>query len=744
MPVFFPGKTGRASGSGRRHAIAGRVDRDAMIRFENIQEKVEAYMPGADLELLRKAYVFSAKEHKGQTRSSGEPYLVHPLSVAAILADLKLDLPCIVAGLLHDVLEDTLTTREALESHFGSDIAQLVEGLTKISRISFNSQEQQQAESFRKMMLAMVDDIRVILVKLADRLHNMRTLEHLSERQQERIARETLEIYAPIANRLGMARVKNELEDLALRYLDPQGCSVLVEGVEEKRQVTDEFVRGIQATLRSEMDAVGIVCEIYGRRKHLYSVYKKIRRQRIEVAQVYDYVAFRILTHNIKDCYGALGIIHGLWRPVPGRIKDFIAIPKPNMYQSLHTSVMTGQGQPFEVQIRTHEMNRIAEEGIAAHWKYKEGKSSAEQDANIQWLRQIMEWQQELKDPREFLSMVKVDLYPEEVYCFTPQGQVKSFPRGATPVDFAYSVHTEIGHRCSGARVNGTLQPLRSELQNGDIVEILTGPNQHPSQDWLTFVRTPRARAKIRQWLNVDRRNRSIELGKAVCDREFKRFRFNMKPHLADGSRFQDVLHALGCASLDDFHAAVGYGKIQPRSLIEKLEPEARARNRIVGPIAGAVRKVLGLGGKKVTVRGLDDALIALARCCNPIRGEPIIGYITRGRGVTVHSERCPNLEKLLYDPERRIEVAWESADETRFEVRITVLSEDRPGILAKITSAIASAKSNIKNVEARTFEDHRGEITLVLDIQDLNHLKVILEKVKGIDGVYHVERQVA
>jgi GTP pyrophosphokinase len=720
------------------------VDRAAMIRFENIQEKVEAYMPGADLELLRKAYVFSAKEHKGQTRSSGEPYLVHPLSVAAILADLKLDLPCIVAGLLHDVLEDTLTSREALESHFGSDIAHLVEGLTKISRISFNSKEQQQAESFRKMMLAMVDDIRVILVKLADRLHNMRTLEHLAGRQQERIARETLEIYAPIANRLGMARVKNELEDLALRYLDPQGCAALVETVEEKSKMTDEFIRGIQATLRSEMDGAGIVCEIYGRRKHLFSIYKKIRRQRIEVAQVYDYVAFRILTHSIKDCYGALGIIHGLWRPVPGRIKDFIAIPKPNMYQSLHTSVMTGQGQPFEVQIRTHEMNRIAEEGIAAHWKYKEGKSAAEQDANIQWLRQIMDWQQELKDPREFLSMVKVDLYPEEVYCFTPQGQVKSFPRGATPVDFAYSVHTEIGHRCTGARVNGTLQPLRRELQNGDIVEILTGPNQHPSQDWLTFVRTPRARAKIRQWLNVDRRNRSIELGKTVCDREFKRFRFNLKPHLAEGSRLQEMLQVLGCAGLDDFHAAVGYGKIQPRALIEKMEPDARAHSRIVGPIAGAVRKVLGLTGKKVTVRGLDDALIALARCCNPIRGEPIIGYITRGRGVTVHSERCPNLEKLLYDPERRIEVAWESADETRFEVRITVLSEDRPGILAKITSAIASAKSNIKNVEARTFGDRRGEITLVLDIQDLNHLKIILEKVKGIEGVYHVERQVA
>ncbi len=715
-----------------------------MIRFEDIQEKVESYMPGADLDLLRKAYVFSAMEHKGQTRSSGEPYLTHPLSVANILADLKLDLTCIVAGLLHDVLEDTLTTREVLEAYFGKDIAHVVEGLTKISRISFNSKEQQQAESFRKMMLAMVDDIRVVLVKLADRLHNMRTLEHLSPRQQERIARETLEIYAPIANRLGMAKIKNELEDLALKFMDPQGYQAVAQAVEEKRKGTEEFIREIQTMLRAELGRAAISCEISGRRKHLASIYRKIKRQRIDVSEVYDYIAFRILTNSVKDCYGALGIIHGLWRPVPGRIKDFIAMPKPNMYQSLHTSVISDKGQPFEVQIRTHEMHRVADEGIAAHWKYKEGKGPKEDDANVQWLRQIMEWQQELKDPREFLNMVKVDLYPEEVYCFTPQGQVKSFPRGATPVDFAYSVHTEVGHRCVGARLNGKLQPLRTELRNGDIVEILTAPNHHPSQDWLTFAITPRARAKIRQWLNVDRRNRSIELGKTVCDREFKRFRFSLKPYMADGDRLREALQALGSPSLDDFYAAVGYGKVSPRVLIERLDPAARPHDAAEGAITHAVKKALGISGKKVRVSGLDDALIALARCCNPIRGEPIVGYITRGRGVTVHSERCPNLEKLLYDPERRIEVAWESDDASRFEVRITVFSEDRPGMLAKITSAIADAKSNIKNVEARTFEDRRGEITLVLDIQDADHLKRILEKVKGIEGVYHVERQVA
>ena len=715
-----------------------------MIRFEDIQEKVETYMKGADLDLLRKAYVFSAKEHKGQTRSSGEPYLTHPLSVAFILADLKLDLTCIVAGLLHDVLEDTLTTREAVEEHFGKDIAHVVEGLTKISRITFNSKEQQQAESFRKMMLAMVDDIRVVLVKLADRLHNMRTLEHLSPRQQERIARETLDIYAPIANRLGMAKIKNELEDLALKFLDPGGYQGLMQAMEEKRKITDEFIKEIQGTLRSELEKAGIACDFYGRRKHLYSIYRKIKRQRIEVGEVYDYIAFRILTSSVKDCYGALGIIHGLWRPVPGRIKDFIAMPKPNMYQSLHTSVISDKGVPFEVQIRTHEMHRVAEEGIAAHWKYKEGKGARDGDANVQWLRQIMEWQQELKDPREFLNMVKVDLYPEEVYCFTPQGQVKSFPRGASPIDFAYSVHTEVGHRCVGARINGKLQPLRTELKNGDIVEILTSPNHHPSQDWLTTAKTPRARAKIRQWLNVDRRNRSVDLGKTVSDREFKKYRFNLRKHQGDGTRLLAVLHELGCASLDDFYAAVGYGKVAPRALIQKLDPQAKLHETAEGPIAHAVKKALGMSGKKVTVRGLDDALISLARCCNPIRGEPIVGYITRGRGVTVHSERCPNLEKLLYDPERRIEVAWESDDASRFEVRITVFSEDRPGMLAKITSVIAEAKSNIKNVEARTFEDRRGEISLILDIADLRHLELILEKVKGIDGVYHVERQVA
>jgi len=713
-----------------------------VIRIEDIQEKVEEYLPGADLELLRRAYVFSAMEHRGQVRSSGEPYLSHPLEVAFILAGLRLDLTCVVAGLLHDVIEDTLTTREVLEEYFGGDIAHLVEGLSKISRIAFNSREEAQAENFRKMMLAMVDDIRVILVKLADRLHNMRTLEHLSTGQQERIARETMEIYAPIANRLGMGKIKTELEDLAIRYLDPTGYASLVSALEERRKTSEGFIAEIRQILETKVKEQGISCEITGRVKHFYSIYKKLQVQGIDVSQVYDYVAFRILTSSVRDCYGALGIIHSLWRPVPGRIKDFIAMPKPNMYQSLHTSVMTEKGQPFEVQIRTAEMHRIAEEGIAAHWKYKEGMSvPGTEDPNVQWLRQIMEWQQELKDPREFLKMVKVDLYPEEVYAFTPQGQVKSFPRGATPVDFAYSVHTEVGHRCVGARINGKLVPLKTLLSNGDIVEILTSPAHKPSQDWLTFVKTSRARSKIHQWLKVDRRHQSVELGKSLVEREMKKYRLNLKALGGDG-KLSEALQALGCASLEDLYAAVGYGKVSPREWVARLAPAGDLKEQPESRITRVVKRALGLSSAVVKVRGLDEVMVYLAKCCGPIRGEPIVGYITRGKGVSVHAERCPNVERLLYDPERRIDVAWAGAHDARFEVQLTIFSEDRQGVLARVTSAIADEKSNIKDVRAQTFEGKKGQISLTLDIADLNHLERILQRLRGIQGVHHVERQ--
>jgi GTP pyrophosphokinase len=714
-----------------------------LIRFEDIQEEVLAYLPDADLEFLRRAYVFSAMEHRGQVRSSGEPYLTHVLEVAHILAQLRLDLTCVVAGLLHDVIEDTLTTREVLEEYFGKDIAHLVEGLSKISRIAFTSREEAQAENFRKMMLAMVDDIRVILVKLADRLHNMRTLEHLAPRQQERIARETMEIYAPIANRLGMGKIKSELEDLALPYLDPAGYASLVGALEDRRKLSDDFIVEIQRTLEAKLQEQGIRCEITGRVKHLYSIYKKLRVQGIDVGEVYDYLAFRILTPSVKDCYAALGTIHSIWRPVPGRIKDFIAMPKPNMYQSLHTSVMSDKGQPFEVQIRTAEMHRIAEEGIAAHWKYKEGKKvKAGEDPNIQWLRQIMEWQQEMRDPREFLKLVKVDLYPEEVYAFTPQGQVKSFPRGATAVDFAYSIHTEVGHHCYGARVNGKLVPLKSALSNGDIVEILTSPSHRPSQDWLSFVVTSRARSKIRQWLNTDRRNSSIQLGKSLVDRELKRFRLSQKILHSDG-KLTAALGDLGFPTLDDYFAAVGYGKVSVRQLVSRLVPELELREASESKITTAVKKVLGFGPASVKVRGLDDVMVYLAKCCGPIRGEPIVGYITRGKGVSVHSEKCPNVERLLYDPERRIEVSWAGSKEAKFQVRLNIFSEDKQGVLARVTSAIAEEQSNITDVSAKTLEGQKGQIVLTLDISDLGHLERIVQKLKGIRGVHHVERQV-
>ncbi len=714
-----------------------------MIRFEDIQEEVVSYLPDADLEFLRRAYVFSAMEHRGQVRSSGEPYLTHVLEVAHILAQLRLDLTCVVAGLLHDVIEDTLTTREVLEEYFGKDIAHLVEGLSKISRIAFTSREEAQAENFRKMMLAMVDDIRVILVKLADRLHNMRTLEHLAPRQQERIARETMEIYAPIANRLGMGKIKSELEDLALPYLDPAGYASLVGALEERRKLSDDFIGEIRRTLEAKLAEQGIRCEISGRVKHLYSLYKKLRVQGIDVGEVYDYLAFRILTPTVKDCYAALGTIHSIWRPVPGRIKDFIAMPKPNMYQSLHTSVMSDKGQPFEVQIRTPEMHRIAEEGIAAHWKYKEGKKvKAGEDPNIQWLRQIMEWQQEMRDPREFLKLVKVDLYPEEVYAFTPQGQVKSFPRGATAVDFAYSIHTEVGHHCYGARVNGKLVPLKTALSNGDIVEILTSPSHRPSQDWLSFVVTSRARSKIRQWLNTDRRDSSIQLGKSLVDRELKRFRISQKILHGDG-KLTAALGEMGFPSLDDYFAAVGYGKVSVRQLVSRLVPETELREPSESKITTAVKKVLGFGPASVKVRGLDDVMVYLAKCCGPIRGEPIVGYITRGKGVSVHSQKCPNVERLLYDPERRIEVIWAGDKEAKFQVRLNIFSEDRQGVLARVTSAIAEEESNISNVSAKTFEGQKGQIILTLDISDLGHLERIVQRLKGIRGVHHVERQV-
>jgi len=711
-----------------------------VIRFETITDRIESYHPEADFDLLRRAYIFSAMEHRGQLRKSGEPYLMHPLEVAYILADLKLDVTSVAVGLLHDVIEDTLTTREVIEEYFGAEIAGLVEALSKISRIPFTSEAEKKAENFRRMLLAMVDDVRVILVKLADRLHNMRTLEALPEPKRRRIATETLEIYAPLANRLGIGQIKAELEDLSLAHLDPDGYRRLVDALAERRRLSEDFIQEKKLFLENKLAEQGIPAEITGRTKHLYSIYKKMRVQNIEVDQVYDYVAFRIISDTVKNCYAALGIVHGLWRPVPGRIKDFIAMPKPNLYQSLHTSVMGEQGQPFEIQIRTREQHEVAEKGIAAHWKYKEGRAlSSREEMGVQWLQRIVEWQKEVKDPHEFLEAVKIDLYPEEVYIFTPKGEVLSFPKGASVIDFAYRIHTDIGHHCSQARVNGKLVPLKTRLQSGDVVEVITAASARPSRDWLAGVRTSHARHKIRHWLNAYERKRSIEVGRTLTEKEFRRYKVSFKRFSQE--QIAAALKDLKCDTLDDFYSHVGYGKLDPQRLLTGLLPQQELQPKEDSLLTRAVRKTLGIGEPKVTVRGMENVMVYLAQCCRPIRGEEITGYITRGKGVSVHRTDCSNVRKLMFDPARRIEVEWEKAGEQVYEATLLLDGEDSQGLLARITNAIADEKTNIRNVDARISEERTGRISIVLDVKDRKHLERVMERLRKLDGVRSVMR---
>ena len=712
-----------------------------MIRFEDIKDKVDAYHPAGDIDLLRRAYVFSAMEHRNQLRESGEPYLVHPLEVAGILADLKLDVTTVAVGLLHDVLEDTLTTPDVLEEYFGAEITHLVDGLSKISKFEFQSAEQREAENFRKMMLAVVDDLRVILVKLADRLHNMRTLEHLSPEKQRRISQETAEIYAPIANRLGLGGIKGELEDLAFRYLDGDAYEQLTRLLHERREQSDALIEQVKGELQEHLAEAGLTAEIRGRVKRIYSISKKMKVQGIDVDEVYDYVAFRILTDSVKNCYGALGIIHSLWQPVPGRIKDYIALPKPNRYQSLHTSVIGAGGHPFEVQVRTHEMDEIAEKGIAAHWRYKDGAPLLPDEVKgIEFVRELIDWQQELQDPREFLRAVKLDLYPQEVYVFTPKGEVKAFPRGATSIDFAYKVHTEVGDHCHGARINGKLVSLKTPLKNGDRVEILTSASAHPSRDWLGMAQTPSARSKIRSYLHNRDRAEALALGRTMLERELKRYRLTLRGLQKQTAR-PDVLRALGFGDLDDLMVAVGYGKVLPSDAIERLFPD-RARGEEPKPSLGtAVRRALGMGANRVEVTGLQDGMVTLAKCCNPVYGEPIVGYVTRGRGVSVHLEKCPNVEKLIYDPQRRIEVNWASQGRASYSVRVVIHSEDRKGMLARLTAAIAEEEGNIQDIRAEVLEQSKGRISITLDIGDRRQLDRILTGLRSVEGVTAVER---
>jgi GTP pyrophosphokinase len=713
-----------------------------MIRFEDLIEKVRANNPDADVELLRRAYVFSAFEHKGQVRHSGEPYLVHPLEVADLLADMKLDVVAIAAGLLHDIVEDTETPIERISELFGPDVAHVVEGVTKLGAIPFSSSEERQAENFRKMLLAMVDDIRVILVKLADRLHNMRTLHHLPEERRVKIAQETRDIYAPIANRLGMSKIKNELEDLAFKYLEPKHYEALRKSVESRRRVTQGMIEELTKTIGAKLAEAQVpVIHIDGRIKRLFSIHQKLKRQKIDLDQVYDLVALRIVTQSIRDCYAALGIIHQTWSPVPGRIKDFIAMPRPNGYQSLHTSVVSERGFPFEVQIRTADQHRIAEEGIAAHWKYKEGRVGATRDEqHFLWLRQLLEWQQEVRDPQEFLQNLKIELYPEEVYIFTPKGEVKSLPRDATPVDFAYAIHTDVGHQCVGARVNGKMAPLRTRLRNGDIVEIVTAPGHKPSRDWLNFAATSRARSKIKQFIHSEEKERSLELGRKLFEKEARRFGLSLKS-LSDPATANRVVAEYGMQKIDELFTAIGYGKLSARTVLAKFVPQEQLKEAPDSAIASAVRRVLGTGEDKIKVRGIDDLMVFRARCCNPIRGEAIVGYITRGKGVSVHSAGCPNVVNLLYDPERRIDVEWDKgSDPAPYTVRLHIHVEDRKGILADVSSKIAGINTNIRNVEA-TVDDQVGRIDMTVEISDVKHLQKVIKSLRSVAGVVDVER---
>lgn len=719
-----------------------------MIRFETIVEKVRENHPNTEEDLLRRAYLFSAREHRGQVRKSGEPYLVHPLEVANILAELKLDPICVATGLLHDIVEDTSTTVRDIEDYFGEEIAHLVEGLTKISKLDYSSYEERQALSVRKMLLAMVDDVRVVLVKLADRLHNMRTLEYLPPEKRRRIAQETLDVYAPIAHRLGMARVRGELEDLSFKHLEPEEYRKLKESVESRRSRLEAFLEEINLRIGELMVNSGVrVLKTEARIKRLYSIYNKLKRQHITIDQVYDLVAIRIITESIRDCYAALGVIHAAWRPIPGRFKDWIAIPRENFYRSLHTSVVGDGGQPFEVQIRTEDMQLIAEEGIAAHWKYKEGRrgTHTEEDEAFLWLKRLVEWQQEVKDSREFLDSLKLDLYPNEVYCFTPKGKVIELPRGASPIDFAFAIHTEVGLTCCGAKVNGRIVSLRYQLRNGDMVEVLTSPSAHPSRDWMNFVKTPRARSKVRHYLAESERTMAVELGEKLFEKEADKFRLNVKKILSE-RQLDRIAQDYGCARGEDVLAAIGYGKVLPRNVIVKLLPPERLseiEHEKRPTLKQVVKRALGFQDR-IKVKGIDDVMVYRARCCNPIRGEQIMGYITRGKGVAVHSMRCPNGPSLLVNPERIIEVEWMKADgehPAAYPITMRLLTEDRPGMVADVTQAIAGVGTNIRDIHASVDEEGRGRLTLTAEIFDLKHLEKMFSALKAVRGVIDVER---
>ncbi len=712
-----------------------------MIRITDILDKVADYNPDADLDIIDRAYIYSAKVHEGQMRLSGEPYLTHPLEVAYILTDMQLDSVSIAAALLHDVIEDTHATQEEIEDMFGPDVSHIVSGVTKLSSLAFDSLQARQAESIRRMILAMADDIRVVLIKLADRLHNMRTLHfHTNEQKKIKIAQETHDIYAPIAARLGIYWMKKELEDTAFMYLQPEEYSKIKTLVSKDKEEREQYIATVKDYIKKKMDENGLECEVLGRYKYFYSIYKKMVNQDLRFEEIYDIIAFRIILDTIPQCYEALGFIHSLWKPVPKKFKDYIGVPKPNMYRALHTTVIGPYGERIEIQIRTWEMDKVAKSGIAAHWGYKEGKRIDEKISNtFAWIQNLVETQQTIRDPDEFMESVRIDLFPDEVYVFTPRGEIKSIARGATPVDFAYLIHSEVGNQCIGAKVNGHIVPLRYVLKNGNIVEIITSKNQHPSKDWLKFVKTVKARSRIRQWIKIQERERSITLGREMCEKAFRKYRLNFN-ELLKSEEMQKVGEDFGFKTIDDLIATIGYGKITPLQIIRKVAPKSELdeEKSILNKIIGHVKKKKPKAG--VIVHGIDDMLIKFGKCCQPVPGDSITGYITQGYGVTVHRTSCVNALKM--NPERQIDVEWNKDISEAYPVKIIVRSTDRIGLLADIAASISKHASNIVSAKTETLENGVVETFFTIYVNDIDHLNTLLSEIKRVKLVHDASRK--
>ncbi len=712
-----------------------------MIRLNDITSKILSYHPTADIGLIEKAYVYSAKVHKGQVRLSGEAYLSHPLEVAGILTNMKMDEVSVASGLLHDTVEDTLAELTDIEYIFGKEVTAIVDGVTKISKIHFLSKEVEQAENIRKMILAMATDIRVLMVKLADRLHNMQTLGFQPPEKQETIAKETLDIYAPLAGRMGIYWLMSTLEDLSLFYLEPKIYEDIRLGIAQRHDAQERFIKEIKEVLSKRLNEANIKFTIKGRHKHFFSIYQKMMEQDLNIDQVYDILAFRIIVNSVKDCYEVLGLIHSMWKPVASHFKDYISLPKANMYQSLHTTVITSLGERMEIQIRTWDMDKISEDGIAAHWRYKEGnRSGKEMYDQYAWMRQLLEWQKSLTDPKEFLETVRMDLFSSEVYVFTPKGEVKGFPKGATPVDFAYSIHSEVGNRCMGAKVNEKIVPLNYRLRNGDIVQIITSKNHKSSKDWLNFVKTSTARARIRQWIKKDERKDSITIGKDILEKELRKVNLKLSK-LISSEQILDVAHRFSLKSVDDLLASIGYGKISAKQILNRLTPRLKIEE---DKPEGFVQKIVHRIKRKkvetgIKVKGMSDMLIHFGKCCQPLPGKPVIGFITRGRGVTIHAKDCRYIRNV--DLDRLVEVEWDVEEDVNYLASLKITTLDKKGILANISAIFAQSEVNILDAAVKTTIDKKGISTFSIEVSDYNQLRNVILKIKNIKEVLKVER---